>query len=100
LEFSKTISMPVAGAVALHYSMGKQSLSLQACDSAHICYDCLYDLTISVTGDCSGGVSGKNDTTLMLKNFPLWRVDTSCVFALPGTDVIGYVSRIGPIWKL
>lgn len=83
VDFSTSMFMTREDDVTLHYSMAKQSLSLKDCKDSNICYSCLYDLTIKVTGDCAGCVSGKNDTTIQFSNFPLWRVDTTCDLAIP-----------------
>jgi len=83
VEFSTSIFMTKEDDVLLHYSMAKQGLSLRDCKDNNICYSCLYDLTITVTGDCSNSVSGKTDTTVRLSNFPLWNVDTTCDLAVP-----------------
>ncbi|HEX5154745.1 MAG TPA: LamG-like jellyroll fold domain-containing protein [Parafilimonas sp.] len=36
------------------YALNPQSLQINGCDSSHICYDCLYDLNITVTDGCGG----------------------------------------------
>jgi RHS repeat-associated protein len=89
VDFSKSIFMTRNDSVWLHYSMGKKSLKLEDCRADSICYDCLYDLTISVTGECSGSVSGRADTVITMQNFSLWRVDTTCGLAEPIDITIG-----------
>jgi RHS repeat-associated protein len=83
IEFSKTLLMTKDDNVTFRYSLGNQSLSIEDCKNDSICYDCLYDITIKITGDCAGCVSDKNDTTLKLSNVPLFRIDTTCGLAIP-----------------
>ncbi len=88
VEFSKTILMTKADSVSFHYSMGKKSLTIEDCKLDSICYDCLYDLTITISGDCDNTVSERRDTTITISNFLLWQVDTTCGLATPIDKVI------------
>ncbi|HEU4470109.1 MAG TPA: DUF6443 domain-containing protein, partial [Flavisolibacter sp.] len=68
--------------VWLRYSLGKESLKLEDCRKDTICYDCLYDLSITVTGECADGALSA-PYTYSLHNVPLYKVDTACGLAIP-----------------
>jgi RHS repeat-associated protein len=95
INFSTDFFMTKTDSVWLHYNVGKQSLKLEDCRHDSICYDCLYDLTITITGDCSGQVSGQNSKVVQLKNFSLFHVDTACGLATPIDTTIRLVLNEG-----
>lgn len=95
IGFSSSFFMTKTDSVSLHYSVGKQSLKLADCRHDSICYDCLYDLTITVTGDCNNQVSGQDSKVVKLKNFSLFRVDTACGLAIPIDTTINMVLAEG-----
>ncbi len=95
IEFTKTILMTKRDSVWLNYSMGTEALTLKDCQDKNICYSCLYDLTISVTGECGSSVSGKNDTIIRIKNYAMWQVDTTCGIAQPISVTIPLILEEG-----
>ncbi|MCW3094074.1 MAG: hypothetical protein JWP81_5143 [Ferruginibacter sp.] len=50
---SKSLIVTRAGFHRLQYSLLPDSISIQACDNATICYDCIYDLEVAISNDCS-----------------------------------------------
>ncbi len=72
---TKTLLVTRAGLHRFQYSLSADSISLKDCNNNSICYDCLYDLEITVSNDCS---NPNNQPILItrtsLQNF----VDTLC----------------------
>jgi RHS repeat-associated protein len=65
------------GSHRLQYSVGKDSINLKDCNNVPICYDCLYNLEITVTDDC--GATDVAPITIRRTNFNLpATVDTVC----------------------
>jgi hypothetical protein len=50
---TKSLIVTRAGFHRFEYNLMPDSLRLLACNSDNICYDCLYDLEISISNDCS-----------------------------------------------
>ncbi|MEO8772125.1 MAG: RHS repeat-associated core domain-containing protein [Ferruginibacter sp.] len=59
------------------YTLSPKQLSLFNCDNTAICYDCLYDLTITITSDCISQ-PGFTPLTHTTKNFSLGQYLTQC----------------------
>jgi RHS repeat-associated protein len=55
IESINSILVPAPTSYEFHYELNPQTLQLNSCTSTPICYDCLYDLEISIT-DESGDV--------------------------------------------
>ncbi|OYW20465.1 MAG: hypothetical protein B7Z54_01080 [Sphingobacteriales bacterium 12-47-4] len=58
--------------------MAGDTLTLEDCQEQNICYDCLYDLTITITDDCGG-----TPIILTRSNFSLFNIDTLCNAVVP-----------------
>lgn len=87
---NKSILVPKDGRYDFHYSLSAESLSLDDCKETTVCYDCLYDLTITITGNCDTGIVVASPTIITLKNFSLFKtdsvtynLDTTCTVATP-----------------
>jgi len=78
MEGKRTLLVPVGENYIFNYQLSPAALQILACDSVPVCYDCLYDLEITITDDCNNqnfdGVAF--DTTL--RNFNLQAIDTTC----------------------
>jgi YD repeat-containing protein len=55
LEAINTLLVPVTTAYQFRYELNPESLQLAACNTSSICYDCMYDLEISVTDESGDG---------------------------------------------
>ncbi len=53
IESIKNLVVTKSGSHYFNYSLAPESLQLADCNSTNICYDCLYDLTITVTDNCN-----------------------------------------------
>ncbi|HLG39823.1 MAG TPA: hypothetical protein VI461_09150, partial [Chitinophagaceae bacterium] len=70
-----------------HYTLQPDSLQLQACDSSQICYDCVYNLEISISDECNNQqLPNQTRYVLLDSNFTLGSFDTSCGNVIPGFD--------------
>lgn len=76
---TKSILVPVNGTYSLTYSLGGSSLTMEDCQQRNICYDCLYDLTITITDEC-GNSSLPNGQPIVFtrSNVNLFSIDTAC----------------------
>jgi RHS repeat-associated protein len=83
----KSILVPIAGQYSFNYNLSPQSFVELNCDSADICYTCLYDLEIIITDNCNnqllpGGVPW--DT--VIHNFSFANIGDSC---MPYSSTLG-----------
>lgn len=83
IQSSKSMLVSRAGDHTFTYSLGSESLTLQDCQQRGICYDCLYDLTITITDDCNNQLLGGNPVIIRKSNFKLFEIDTTCNLAIP-----------------
>lgn len=83
IQSSKSLLVTVAGPQTFTYRMASQALTIKDCDSMNICYDCLYDLNITITDNCNNQLLGGNPIVINKQNFQLFKVDTSCGMVLP-----------------
>jgi RHS repeat-associated protein len=50
---TKSLVVPMQGDYKFTYELNPEQLKLLNCDGQQICYDCLYNLTITITSDCA-----------------------------------------------
>lgn len=82
IESIKNLVVTKNGNHYFNYSLTPQSLQLLDCNNAAICYDCLYDLTITVTDNCNNqNLPGGVPHVITKKNFTLFQPDTTCANA-------------------
>jgi hypothetical protein len=83
IQSVKSLSITKAGLHTFNYTLGGDSIRIKDCADENICYECKYDLEITITDDCNnqnmpGGVAYK----YMKSNFNLTEFllhpDTSC----------------------
>lgn len=81
MESKKGLVVAVPGNHAFTYKLNPASLQMQDCNNTQVCYDCLYDLEITITDDCNNqkiGTTGAAFDTVF-HNFTLGgRPDTTC----------------------
>jgi YD repeat-containing protein len=89
IEANKSIIVTKAGKHTFHYDLTPQSLQLKDCQNTTVCYDCLYDLTITMTDNCNNQQFGGVPFTVKRSNFKLYNpngsyaIDTLCANAAP-----------------
>lgn len=83
---SKSLIVTNVGAHRFEYSLLSDSINIKACNNIDICYDCLYDLEITISNDCSN----PNDQPIIIRrtNYNPSITDTLCnsLFAFPNVD--------------
>ncbi|HET7115702.1 MAG TPA: hypothetical protein VFI29_04395, partial [Hanamia sp.] len=83
IQSSKSLLVTIAGPQTFTYRMAAEALTIKDCDSMNICYDCLYDLNITITDNCNNQLLGGSPIVINKQNFQLFKVDTSCGMVLP-----------------
>ena len=83
IQSSKSLLVTVAGPQTFTYKMASEALSIKDCDSMNICYDCLYNLNITITDNCNNQLLGGSPVVINKQNFQLFKIDTSCNMVLP-----------------
>lgn len=88
IQSAKSILVPDSGNYIFNYTLSPESLSLNDCKDSTICYDCLYDLTITISDNCSNEQFGGNPIVIKKSNFSLFKedsvthnLDTTCLVA-------------------
>ncbi|MDE3248445.1 MAG: hypothetical protein KGO82_07300, partial [Bacteroidota bacterium] len=78
IESSKSLVVTKTGLHNFNYSLSADSLKLNGC-TAPVCYDCLYNLTITITDDCNNqSLPGNVPYVVSDSNFTIGHVDTLC----------------------
>jgi len=79
LESSRSLLVTDSVKYVFNYDLNGDSLRLMACDSSYICYDCLYNLEITITDECNNcHLKDQQPYVIKRTNFPLFQVPTSC----------------------
>lgn len=74
----KSLLVPAKGDYVFNYALDPQSLGLASCQGVTICYDCLYDLQITITDDCNNKNFDGQPFDTLISNFTLPVPDTTC----------------------
>ncbi|MBS4065892.1 MAG: RHS repeat protein, partial [Chitinophagaceae bacterium] len=87
IEASKSLIVTKAGSHRFQYSLLPDSIRLTNCKDLPLCYDCYYDLEVTISGDCNNQQFGGNVVKIIRKNITL-NPDTVCnaLTAFPGID--------------
>ncbi|THU30796.1 RHS repeat protein [Niastella caeni] len=93
IESSKGLVVTKAGSHQFIYSLLPDSISIRDCNNINICYDCIYDLQITITDEC-------NNTTLpngepVVINKTNYHLDSACnaLSAFPAIDTMVYLQE-------
>jgi hypothetical protein len=80
MESKKGLLVAIPGLHTFTYKLNPASLQLPDCNSTSVCYDCLYDLEITMTDDCNNQkLPGGHAFDTVFHNFSLGgRPDTTC----------------------
>jgi RHS repeat-associated protein len=77
MESQKSLAVTTAGAHTFRYSLSPQSFKEEGCKTDAICYDCLYDLQITITDDCNNQkLPDGKPYQKIVRNFMLNAIDT------------------------
>ncbi|WP_315815570.1 hypothetical protein [Paraflavitalea speifideaquila] len=68
----------MAGDHTFSYRLDPQTLQLEGANPTIFCYDCLYDLQITITDDCNNQKLGGKAFDTLVRNFSLNQFDTTC----------------------
>ena len=74
---SKNLLVTAAGSHRFQYSLLPDSINIKDCNDVNICYDCLYDLEITISNDCANP-SGVPIVITRSNLSPASLVDTVC----------------------
>ncbi|MBI3883880.1 MAG: hypothetical protein HY305_06665, partial [Sphingobacteriales bacterium] len=83
----KSLLVSSAGDNIFHYDLSPESLDYLSCSGQHICYDCLYNLEITITDDCNNQKLGGAPKKIIKNNFSIGSIDTTCAKAAVGFTV-------------
>ncbi|WP_133055343.1 hypothetical protein, partial [Niastella koreensis] len=91
IESSKGLQVTKAGLHRFVYSLLPDSISINTCDNASICYDCIYDLKITITEDCND--SSKADQEPIVISRSNYKLDVNCdpIANFPAVDTTVYL---------
>ncbi|HWK05711.1 MAG TPA: AHH domain-containing protein [Puia sp.] len=82
MESKKGLLVAIPGIDTFTYKLNPASLQLADCNNTQVCYDCLYDLEITMTDDCNNQKLGGQAFDTVFHNFTLGgRPDTTCAKA-------------------
>ncbi|BAV07628.1 hypothetical protein SAMN05421788_10920 [Filimonas lacunae] len=86
LEHKKSLVVDTQGDHVFSYKLDPESLVKEGCQKESICYNCLYDLRITITDDCNNQkLPGKKAFDTTIRNFTIGRIDSTC--KAPGFNV-------------
>ncbi|WP_290793195.1 RHS repeat-associated core domain-containing protein [Flavihumibacter sp. UBA7668] len=76
------------------YNLNPATLEIANCEQVTVCYDCLYDLKITITDDRNNKTFGGKAFDTTFRNFSINAIDTTCVntpagFAINFTKFLG-----------
>ncbi|WEK37957.1 MAG: hypothetical protein P0Y53_10640 [Candidatus Pseudobacter hemicellulosilyticus] len=78
MENKKSLLVTTDGDHYFSYKLDPQTLQLEGCNTETFCYDCLYDLQITITDDCNNQKLGGAPFDTLIHNFSLAAIDTTC----------------------
>ena len=88
MQTQKGLLVNKAGTHSFSYKLNPESLQLAGCNNVNVCYDCLYDLQITITDDCNNQkLPGGKAYDTVIRNFSLTAIDTTCGKAATGFTV-------------
>lgn len=83
MEASKGLIVTKAGNHRFQYSLLPDSINVKDCNNLNICYDCYYDIEVTISGDCNNQLIGGNVIKIKRTNLTVNPPDTSCSFLQP-----------------
>jgi RHS repeat-associated protein len=88
IQAQKALLVARAGQHHFKYSLMPDSLSIPDKDGINICYDCIYDLEITISDDCSNASFGGSPLRIVRSNLSVLPLNITCDpnQAFPGVD--------------
>lgn len=95
MEASKGLLVTKAGMHQFQYSLLPDSVSIKDCNNLNICYDCYYDLEVTISGDCNNEQFSGSPVVLKRTNFSIPIPDTTCnsLINFPGIDTTVFLTE-------
>lgn len=78
IESSKGMVVTKAGNNIFHYSLLPDTLNIKDCNQQDICYDCVYDLQVTITDDCNNKQFNGKPLIISRTNLSIGALDISC----------------------
>ncbi|MDI3321388.1 LamG-like jellyroll fold domain-containing protein [Pinibacter soli] len=79
IVFSRTLLVPQQDTISFTYSLNPQTLTMANWNNQPICYDCLYDLTITIADECNNQNMPDGKPFVYTKsNFSLDEINSNC----------------------
>jgi RHS repeat-associated protein len=78
MESRKSLLISAPGNNAFHYDLSPERLQKPDCNNDTVCYDCLYNLEITITDDCNNQKIGGSPIKITKSNFTIGAIDTTC----------------------
>jgi len=75
---SKSLMVAKPGNFQFNYYLSPEKLKMMLCTGTEFCFDCLYELNVSIIPDCSDKVIAGFSNPVIKKNFNLGQYLTSC----------------------
>lgn len=75
---SKSLIVPKSGNYTFNYNLSPEKLKMLLCTGTQFCFDCQYELHISIIPDCSDNVISGFTNPLIVRNFNIGEYLTSC----------------------
>jgi RHS repeat-associated protein len=94
IQSEKALLVARAGQHRFKYSLLPESLTIADKDSINICYDCIYDLEITISDDCSNASFGGTPLKIMRTNLSVGSplgIDCNPNGPFPGVDTSVYL---------
>lgn len=78
MEHKNAIAVTKEDDYVFTYKLDPDIMRMEGCSEIEICYECLYDLEITITDDCNNCKLGGAPFDTLVKNFSIGALDTSC----------------------
>ncbi|OQP68407.1 RHS repeat domain-containing protein [Niastella populi] len=91
IESSNGLSVTKAGPHRFKYSLLPDSINISDCNNNTVCYDCIYDLRITITDECNNSTFTNGKQVVI--NRTNYTIDTTCgsLTLLPAVDTTVYL---------
>ena len=83
IESSKGMIVTKAGNNIFKYSLLPDTLTIADCKNLNICYDCVYDLQVTLSDDCNNKQFNGNPVVISRTNLSIGKLDTTCTPNIP-----------------
>ncbi|WP_207513120.1 RHS repeat-associated core domain-containing protein [Longitalea luteola] len=84
IESSKGLLVTETGPHRFIYSLLPEGVSIKDCKDISICYDCVYDLSLTIAEECNDTTRGNGNSIVLTRNN--YKIDTACNNYFPSLD--------------